>query len=860
MPDTSKPSPTPHHAATTEVDGSPSPVGAMRVDHQDAPLTASLRPTFSWRATPADQLRLWHDDDPTRLVWQTGVDDASDPVTGIAYGGPDLLPAHPYTWEVARPGATHSARFWTAPSRFPTAGRWIGAGAGSTIEEPVLRRRITVTSPLRAALLHVCGLGAHRASLDGVPVDDARLTPPYSAYDRSHYYVSTDVTHLLRTGEHELSISLGRGFYALPTPNVWGWHTAPWVGPLQVAADLLLVDTDGHRSWIGTDTDWEIVTGGTTSNCLYAGESFDATIAPGTPHAPVVTAGPGGRARPQQHPPVRVTWSGPLRWEQVGDSWVGDAGRTIAGWVQLRTSQAAQETVHITYAETLDTDRRCRPTNEHVEGERFQVDTYTGDGRPRQDWEPRYTYKGFRYVQLDGLSHQPDAETVLARHAHNDVARTGRFDSDEPLFATYTEAMARTLTNNLHHLPTDTPVYEKNGWTGDAQLATPTMLHLFDMRQLLAKWLTDLSDSMTADGAIPVIVPSPGWGYTNLAPSPEWTTVYPHLLRQTFRHHGDRALLQQHWTTLQRYLQWELSKLVDGLATSALGDYLPPGFPALGPDDPVLTATAFLHRALLESSEIAAQLGEHVLAALWRSHAAQLRQRLNTRHLDEDDHYRVRDVGYSQTANATALVLGLVPPRRVPGVAARLATEVATNGYRLDVGCIGASTLLKALTTTGHGDVALAVARQRTYPSWGHWFELGADTMWEMWQEDSRSRNHYFHGTVVQWLFEDVAGLRCGDDGWRTFQVRPALTELMQHASHRVETVRGTAAVSWHRAGDQLSVEVTVPEGATARASVPGTPLSLEGSAAAAVPVHLLRGGHWRLTGQAQAPARTRTH
>src|SRR5690606_10589909 len=146
-------------------------------------------------------------------------------------------------------------------------------------------------------------------------------------------------------------------------------------------------------------------------------------------------------------------------------------------------------------------------------------------------------------------------------------------------------------------IPTDTPVYEKNGWTGDAQVGAVSMLSLLDTRALLIKWLDDLRDAQRPDGWLPVIVPSGGWGYSDLGPSPEWTTVYPHLLRELYRRTGDRDLIADHWEPLTRYLDWELGKLVDGLAVSALGDYLQPGTNGLGPDDSGVTASAFLIRA-----------------------------------------------------------------------------------------------------------------------------------------------------------------------------------------------------------------------------------------------------------------------
>ncbi len=821
----------------------------LRVDDQPAPLAvAGDQPRFSW-VGPAGQgrIRVWPDGKPGAPVWESAV--ADDPSTGIAYAGAPLIPGTRYRWRVEDDDAAAEAEFRTAPAAFPAVGRWIGLPAGTDVAEPVLRRRITIDRPVTEAVWHVCGLGLQRPAIDGRPANDHRLSPPVAAFDHTVWYVSSDVTGLLDVGDHDLEITLGNGFFALPTPNVWNWHQPPWTGPLRAVAELELIFADGSREVVGTDDSWTITRGGTTLNCFYAGESFDATLPAGDPLPAATAEPPAGVVRPQAHPPVRVVWTGGPSWTRVGDSWIADFGRTIAGWVRLRTDQAAGQEVMITYAETVESDGLLRPLNRHVEGDRFQVDSYRGNGELDQQWEPRYTYKGFRYVQLDGLTHLPDAGTLTACEAHNDVDRVGVFECDEPLFVRFADAMARTITNNLHHFPTDTPVYEKNGWTGDAQLGAPTMISFFDLHTLLSKWLGDLRDSMTDEGSLPVISPTAGWGYNQLGPSPEWTTVYPYLLRELYRHYGDRELLVDHWPSMIKYLDWELDKLVDGLPISALGDYLAPGTHGVGPDDSVLTASAFLIRALRAAVEIGALINRGDEVTRLGAAADDLHERLLARCLSPERDAIVVGDHYSQTANATALVHGLIPDDAVAAVAARLAADVTERGNHHNVGCIGAQTLLKALTWHGHGELALAVARQRTHPSWGYWFDQGADTMWEMWDDAVRSRDHYFHGTVVQWLIEDLAGLTCGDHGWQTFQVRPWLLGDLGHASHAIDTIRGRAASRWSRSGDQLELDVTVPAGATATVSVPGAELTApSGIERNEDGEFVVGGGDWRFT------------
>lgn len=342
------------------------------------------------------------------------------------------------------------------------------------------------------------------------------------------------------------------------------------------------------------------------------------------------------------------------------------------------------------------------------------------------------------------------------------------------------------------------------------------------MRRMLSKWLGDLADSQTDEGQLPVIVPSGGWGYGELGPSPEWTTVYPFVIREFYRVYGDERAAREHWTTLTRYLDWELSRLRDGLAVTALGDYLAPGYGGNPPEDTRLTATAYLYRALLDTAEMGRLLGADYVAARYRQAAEKLKDALNDAFLSPDGHYRTaKDPGYRQTSNAIPLAFGLVPDDARASVFASLVRDIEARGRHLDTGALGTSVLLRVLCAEGRPDLAHAIATQRTFPSWGYWHDNGADTMWEMWPLDSRSRDHYFQGTAAQWLYENVAGLRPGDAGYATFSVRPDARTGVDWARTSIRTVRGTAGVAWSRTASGFGLDVRVPVGAVAEVHVP---------------------------------------
>ncbi len=708
------------------------------------------------------------------------------------------------------------------------AAQWIGAG---TEAAPLLRRGFTVDRPVASARLYASGLAYAELRLNGKRVGDAVLDPGFTDYDDTVLYVTHDVTELLQTGENVLGAELGRGFYGMTTPNVWRWHQAPWTGDPRLLARLVITHTDGTETELISDESWRVTSGPTLSDSLYAGETYDARLAqPGWDAAgfddggwsdAVVLAAPRGAVRAQEHEPIRVVEevapvaiTAPLDGVQVVDF-----GRTTAGWARLRVSAPAGTKISLLYGETLLPDGLVSAVNQHVEGDRFQLDEYIAAGNGVEEWEPRFSYKGFRYVQVEG------AEVSLTlRVAHSDVRSVSRFAASAPLYEQIEQAMRRTVLNNLHGIPTDTPAFEKNGWTGDAQVGAPTMAGQLDLARFFTKWLGDLRDSQHGDGQLPVIVPSGGWGFEELSPATEWSTVYPFILREMHRWYGDSRILSEHWESVLRYLDWELARLDDGLSLSVLGDWLPPGYPdGPPPEDRRLTGTAYLYRALLATAEIGEILGHSEEAGRLRKSADGLAEAFNREFLDPGAGvYRTaKDPEYRQTSNAVPLAFGLVPAEAIERVVAGLVAEISERGFHLNTGCLGVGVLLPVLTAYGHADVAAKIALQRTYPSWGYWLDEGADTMWEMWEADTRSRNHYFQGTVVQWLLENVAGLRNVADGWKEILVRPDARAEVDSASLRMDTVRGRVSVMWRRIGRVFHLEVQVPVGSTATIHVP---------------------------------------
>jgi alpha-L-rhamnosidase len=741
----------------------------------------------------------------------------------------------PQGWE--QPGFDDSS--WPAARRTAAAGDppW-GQLSPPPPERPapLLRRAFELDEPVERARLYVAGAAYADVSLNGRPVSDHVMDPGFTRYDKRVQYVTHDVTRQLRRGENVLGAELGRGFFGMTTVNVWNWHTVPWHGDPRALIQLEVTHRDGSRTTIASDGSWRRHESATRSDSQYAGESYDARLAqpgwdePGFDASQWEPAAelepPAGRLVAQEHEPMRVTET--LRPQRVTSPKPGvhvfHLPRNIAGWARLRVHGPAGTELTLRFGEKLNADGTVQSSNNLVTGP-FQTDTYTLRGAPgTETWEPRFSYKGFQYVEVTGWPGTPTVADLDGRVVHSDVASHGEFASSTALLRTIRDLTRKTVLNNLHGIPTDTPMYEKNGWTGDAQLMAETDLLEFDVQRVLVKWLDDIRDSVDANGRPPAIAPDGGWGQGQFGAAPPWNAAYVLIPWWVYEYRGDRRVIADHYPAMGRYMDWEIARSPDGIHSSFLGDYLAPGYHGNPEEDLALAGTAYAYEMVKTMARIADVLGHGDDAARYRAAGERIRDAFNAKFFDAaGEVYRTdSDPDYRQTSNVLALAFGIVPAGREDAVLEHLVEDVHARGDHLNTGALGTKYLLPVLTERGHGDLAYRIATQRSFPSWGYWIDNGATSLWEMWDLGSRSLDHAFLGGAIEdWFFKDLAGIRPAAPGFETVEVRPEPVAGLDRARAATRTPFGRVAAGWERRGDGLRLDVTVPVGSRALVHVP---------------------------------------
>lgn len=741
--------------------------------------------------------------------------------------------------------------------RSPRAADW-----GQDRPGPLLRKAFRVRQPVKRATVYVCGLGYYELRLNGRKVGDRVLDPPFTRYDRRCLYTTYDVTAQVRRGENALGVVLGNGWYNQHAREEWDFDRAAWRDRPKLLLHLRLELADGSIQTLVSDRTWRGAAGPIRRDGIRNGELYDARRqVPGwdrpgfddrawarvaavkppqsseagerpatpTPPAPQLPAGAppasGGMEGPtaadsrllrsQTAPPIRVTQTlKPVRLSEPKPGvFIFDLGQAFAGWAQLRVRGPAGTRVTLRYGERLDAEGML--TRGEIETlvyqGPFQTDVYILKGQGLEVWEPRFTYHGFRYVEVTGFPGRPTLDSLRGRVVHTDFAPAGTFACSNDLLNRIQRLTLWAYRSNFVGYPTDCPQREKNGWTGDAHLAAEQGLFNWHSAAAYARWMNDFKDEQRPNGELPGIVPTSGWGY---GIGPAWDSAYVLIPWYLYVYCGDTRVLAEHYPGMKRYVDYLTTRAKDHLVDYGLGDWVP-----AKTETPVaVTSTAYYYVDALTVARAARLLGKHAEAEQYAALAAQIRQAFRQAFVREDGGV----ANNSQTALSGALFQGMVDPDERERVLGKLVADIERQEDHLDTGILGAKYLFHALTEGGRADLAYRVATQTTFPSYGYWIRQGATTLWEDWR-GAASRNHVMFGDISAWFYKALAGINPDPaaPGFQHVILRPHPVGDLRFVRATYRSPYGTIVSDWRREGGRFRWRVRVPPNSTATAYMP---------------------------------------
>lgn len=728
---------------------------------------------------------------------------------------------------------------------------------------PLLRKAFDLLGRVASARLYVAGGGLPRVSLNGHAVGEA-LQDGYTDYGKRVLYRSFDVTSLLIQGNNVLGAELGHGWYGAIEPSEWYWHMAPWHAAPALLAQLEVRLEDGRLFTVASDGSWRTVDGPTRYDSVFGGEHYDARLLPAgwqasgfdDSHwtAANVVTGPKGALHAAAQEPVGVV--GKIRPVSVSQPspgiYVFDFGRIFAGRLRLSASGPKGSNITLVQTEKLNTDGTVAIASGLVDTQ-LQTDQYVLAGGGAESWTPSFSYKGFRYVQLSGYPGVPTLDALEGEVMHSTVRSNASFESSNELLNRIQAAARATILNNMYGNQTDTPTYEKNGWTGDAQASALASVINFDVARVWTKWLGDFRDAQSPKGEIPKIVPStpyysyensPGWNMIWGA-VPSWDAATLVLPWEMYLAYGDRQILAQMYDTQKKLLDYTATYFTpDSLAYNNpnnpfLGEYaavLPPGglmeAAMRQPSGPVdATATAYYYHMLDLLSRSAGLLGKSEDQARYSALAARVRTAYNARYWDGAAHlYRNKSASgeirpYAETPNVLAVAFGLVPAGEEAAVVGHINEDIVSRGYHLGTGVYAGRYVMTMLGDYGYADTAYAVATSTTMPSWGFWLESGLSTMAEGWELSSRSYDHHYWGSVSSYFYQSLAGIRAGEPGYAKVLIKPNPPAGLEWVRGTVRAPQGNIESYWKREAGKVLLEARIPQGCNAEIWLPAAGL-----------------------------------
>jgi len=734
------------------------------------------------------------------------------------------------------------------------------------------RKEFNLQKEIKDARVYVTGLGMYELYVNGQKIGDQVLSPVPTDYTQEVKYTSFDLKPYLHKGTNAIGMTLGNGRFYNMRQGAKPWKIRTFGLP-KLLFQLELYLKDGSKQTIISDATWKATADGPIrSNNEWDGEIYDATkelpgwSSPGFNDTNWLqaqrTTDPGEKRRyfadslPQKneaktpHGDLRLKVArrvgqitDPMKVMQVIkpksithlniDTFILDMGQNFAGWIQLNVQGPKGKTVKMHFAESLQKDGSIYTANLR---DAFNIDTYILKGEGVETWEPRFVYHGFRYVEITGWPGTPTIENFTGKLVYDAMATTGTFQSSDSTLNGIFKNAWWGIASNYKGMPIDCPQRnERQPWLGDRSNGCWGESYLFDNQRLYAKWVDDIQESMSQEGQISDVSPNYYNYYTD---NMTWPGTYLLVSYMLYRQYGDTAVIQKHYPSMKKWLRYMESKYLDAnniMTRDEYGDWcMPPESPELihSADTSRITngaliATAYYYRMLKILEEFAGVLGQKDESSAFSRQASTVAAAFQKRFYNPENHYYANN---TVTGNILPLAMGITPSAEAPEVFKNV-VDVIEKKYdsHICTGVIGTAWLMRTLSEQGRGDLALKIATNRSYPSWGYMLDRGATTIWELWNGDTanpwmNSQNHVMLlGDLLIWYYEHLAGIRNaeGSNAFRIIEMKPDFPKGLESVNATYQSISGPITSSWKKTTTNLLWDIEIPTNVEALVYIP---------------------------------------
>ena len=833
-------------------------VSNLLTENQVNPVSIDIvQPRFSWQLKggkrniqqTAFEIKVLQ---KNTAVWSSGKVASAQSVL-LPYAGTALQSGRQYSWQVKVWDNNGKASLWSTAAFFKMGmlnaadwkAKWLEAGfAEDSINRPAqyFRKPFGVNKKIQSAYAYITAHGMYEAQINGKRVGDYYLTPGWTSYNNRLQYQVYDVTSLLKNGANAVGVVAANGWYR--GYLAWNDNKNIYGKKLAILFQMEIEYTDGTTQTITSDESWKSATGAIRYAEIYNGEIYDARQEKnGWSNAMYNDNNWSGVKTVAADKAVLVaTYNEPIKKQEIfkpvkifktpKGELVADFGQNLTGWATLKIKGKTGDTINLFHTEVLD-----KAGNFYTDNLRAakQQNTFILKGGDEEFFEPHFTFQGFRYIKIEGLTGELKTENISAVALYSAMPPTGTFTSSNALINQLQHNIQWGQRGNFLDVPTDCPQRdERLGWTGDAQVFSRTATFNFGVNNFFAKWMKDVALDQQPNGSVPFVVPNVLG--PNAGGSAGWADAATIIPWNVYLAYGDKQILIDQYSSMKAWVGYMEKASKNNLWNTGFhfGDWLfyrpfddNDGRSAV--TDKYLIAQCFFAYSTQILFNTATVLGKTADAEYYKN----LLQKIKTAFVNEYVTPNGNLVSGTQTAYVLALHFDMLPEVLQKNAAEKLVTNIKNYGDHLTTGFLGTPYLCHVLSRFGYTGVAYKLLLQETYPSWLYPVKMGATTIWERWdgiKPDStfqvpsmNSFNHYSYGAIGDWMYRVMAGLDTDESepGYKHIIIKPHVGGGFKNAAATLQTYYGTASSGWKIITDKILFDVEIPPNTTATIYLP---------------------------------------
>ncbi|MEP7142383.1 MAG: family 78 glycoside hydrolase catalytic domain [Ferruginibacter sp.] len=780
----------------------------------------------------------------------------------VEYAGSELRSFTKYYWRIKVFNQKNEASSWSEINSFETAmldqkdwtAKWISDGSRNPERDedyykddpmPLLRKVFSARKKIVTARLYISGLGYYEAFLNGQKIGDHVLDPGFTTYKKEALYAVYDITGMLEKGDNVAGIMLGSGWWNPLPMRIFGRYDLRKIqetGRPCVKAEIHLTYNDGSAARIITDETWQTAPGPVIRNNVYLGEKYDARLEQKNWNTTgedksawknaVAVKDPSGILTAQMQPAIKITkLIKPVKiTEPSKDTFIVDMGQNFAGVARIRVSGPAGTIITLRFGEALwkngslnyMTTVATQIKKGGIKGgpgapeTAWQEDAYILKGGGAEIWNPRFTFHGFRYVEITGWPGKPATGDIEGLRMNSDMPLNGIFSCSNDMFTKLHEVIQWTFMSNVFSVQSDCPAREKMGYGADMVVSSNAFIYNYDMTGFYRKAVNDFANEQQPDGGITEIAPYTGIadrGYGGESGPLGWELGFSFLQKQLYDYYGDKRVIENNYAAFVKQMNFLQSKAINNLFYWDISDH-----EALDTKPESFSASLFYYHHARLAEEFAVILGKKEDSLKYSKLADRIKDAIGNR-------YYVANTGRfdnaTQSAQILALWYGMAPKK--DAAFKILMSEFERHNWHLSTGIFSTMMMFDILRENNMNDIAYRIANQRDYPGWGNMIANGATTLWETWAypESGPSQNHPMFGSVDEWFYRSLLGINVAAPGFEKIVIKPQPAGDLTWARGSYISVRGKIESDWKISGADFILNVSIPGNTQATIYIP---------------------------------------